>query len=101
MSFLENLWEKNKALCIIVGLILFPITILLLGNKIMSAINMAGAKKSLENAQKKDDKLAAEEDALKQQANQSLDVANKAAQRIEDRKDEGLEDLDWHKKRDK
>lgn len=99
MNFLESLWEKNKALCIIVGLLILPITIILFGNKIMSAINLAGAKKSIDNTQKTDNNLATAEDALKTKAADSLKEADKAAQRIEDRKEDGIEDLDWHKKR--
>lgn len=95
---LEKLWATQKTVCIILGLILLPITLLILGTKLYMMYNEYMAKSSLDKAQKEDNKLAAEEDALKQASNQALSEANEAASRIEDRKKEEV-DLDWHTKR--
>lgn len=97
---IEKLWETQKTICIILGIILLPITILIIGTKLYMAYNEYAAKKSLDDTQSKDDKLAAEEDELKKQANDALKEADKAAQRIENRHNDGGVDLDWNKKRD-
>jgi uncharacterized protein YoxC len=99
MSFLEKMWKEQRVLTIIVGVILFPIAIALLVLKFMSSSNVAAAEKSIKEAQKTDDKLAAEEDALKAEAASSLAVADKAADRREQRAEESFQDLDWQNKR--
>ena len=99
MSFLEKMWTNHRTLTIILGVILFPIAIAVLVLKFMSSNNVAQAEKSIKEAQKTDDKLAAEEDVLKAQAAQSLADADKAAQRRENRAEEGSSDLDWQNKR--
>jgi hypothetical protein len=99
MEKLEKLWQTQKTICIILGIILLPITLLIIGTKLYMMYNEFAAKKSLEGAQKKDDKLAAEEDALKKASDGALKEADKAAQRIEDRHADDAVDLDWNKKR--
>lgn len=98
MSFLEKMWQDHRTATIVVGLILFPITIAIIGLKLYMGYQVNAAHKEVKQAQEKDNKLAAEENSFKQQANDHLAEADKAAQRIEDRKDE-LPDLDWQNKR--
>lgn len=95
---LMKLWETQKTMCIILGILLLPITLAIIGYKVYSWWNGFAAKKSLDEAQKKDDKLAAEEDSLKKAADSFTSKADEAAKRIEDRKEEEV-DLDWHTKR--
>lgn len=95
---LEKLWETQKTICIIIGVILLPITLLILGTKLYMMYNEFAAKKSLEGAQKKDDKLAAEQGALVKASDSAVAKADEAAERIEDRKNDEV-DLDWHTKR--
>jgi len=57
-------------------------------------------KSVYEQAKEQDKKLSAEEDALKKAADTSLAEADKAAQRIQNRHEEGAVDMDWNKKRD-
>lgn len=99
MSFLEKMWTNHRTITIIIGVILFPIAIAILVLKFMSSSNVAAAEKSIKEAQKTDDKLAAEEDALKAQAAAALNDADKAAQRRENRAEEDSTDLDWASKR--
>jgi uncharacterized protein YoxC len=99
MSFIEEMYEKHKVLTIIACVLLFPIVIALFVLKIMSSANVAGAEKSLKTAQKTDDQLSAQEDALKDQAAQSLADADKAAQRRNNRAEDNATDLDWQNKR--
>lgn len=99
MSFIDNMWTNHRTATIVLGVILFPIAIAIIGLKIYMAMNMAAADKSIKEAQKKDDVLSAEEDALKAQAGQALNEADKAAQRIENRHEEDSTDLDWQNKR--
>ena len=99
MDFLSKMYEEHKTLTIILGLLLLPITLAIVGIKLYMTFNANAAAKSIENAQKKDDTLAAQEDALKKQADASVAEADKAAQRIEDRHAEGAADLDWETKR--
>ena len=99
MEFLENMWKNHRTATIVIGVLLLPITLAILGIKIYMALNLAGAKKSIENAQKKDDQLSAQEDALKKQADAAQREADKAAQRVEDRHNDGGVDMDWNKKR--
>lgn len=98
MAFLDKMWNEHRTLTIIVGLVLLPLTLLLIGLKIYMAMQVNAAHKEVEKAIDTDKKLEAEENALKKQADDSLKVADQAAQRIEDRKDSGT-DLDWNKKR--
>lgn len=95
---LEKLWQTQKTICIIIGVILLPITLLIFGTKLYMMFNEFMAKKSLEGAQKKDNKLAAEEEALKKASSAAVAKADEAANRIEDRKNDEV-DLDWHTKR--
>ena len=99
MEFLNKLWTEHRTLAIILGLVLLPLTLLLIGIKLYMAFQVNAAHKEVEKAKSEDKKLEAEEDALKKQADDSMKVADQAAQRIEDRKDSGT-DLDWNKKRD-
>lgn len=96
---LLNLWNTQRIICVLLGMLLLPITLLILGIKIYILLNERGAKNSLSDTQKKDDVLSKEADELKEKANQALSEANKAAQRIENRHSENVVDLDWNKKR--
>ena len=98
MEKLAKLWETQKTICIILGIILLPITLMIIGTKLYMIYNEFMAKKSLEGAQKKDDTLSAQEDALKKAADSTMSEADKAAKRIEDRKNEEI-DMDWNKKK--
>ena len=95
---LEKLWQTQKTICIILAIVLLPITVFILGIRLYMIYNEFAAKKSLEGAQKKDDDLAAEEDSLKKASDSAVVEADKAAERVEKRKDEEV-DLDWHTKR--
>lgn len=99
MSFLDNMWKNHRTATIIIGVILFPIAILLIGLKLYMAFQVNQAHKEVQDAKDKDKKLGAEEDALKKAADASLADADKAAQRIENRHEEGAVDLDWQNKR--
>ena len=99
MEFLENLWKNHRTMAVILGVVLLPITLAIIGLKIYMALNLAGAKKSLDKAEATDVKLAGEEDALKKQANQAIAEADKAAQRIDNRHADDAVDMDWHTKR--
>lgn len=99
MSFIDDMWANHRTATIVVGVILFPVALAIIGLKIYMAMNLAGAEKSIKEAQKKDDVLSAQEDALKQQAAGTLAEADKAAQRIEDRHEDNATDLDWQNKR--
>ncbi len=100
MEFLEKMWANHRTATIVIGVLLLPITLAILGIKIYMALNLAGAKKSIEEAQKTDNRLAAEEDALKKAADKTLSEADKAAARIDNRHEDGGVDMDWNKKRD-
>jgi uncharacterized protein YoxC len=99
MEFLEKMWATQKTVCIILGVLLFPIAIAIIGFKIYMSSNLDAAKKSLDKAQEKDNTLASQEDALKKQADNAVAEADKAAQRIEDRHADGAVDMDWQNKR--
>lgn len=99
MSFLDNMWQNHRTLTIVLGLVLLPITLLLIGLKLYMAFQVNQAHKEVQEAKDKDKKLEAEEDALKKAADASLAEADKAAQRIENRHEEGAVDMDWHTKR--
>jgi len=99
MSFIDNMWANHRTATIVLGVILFPIAIAIIGLKIYMTMNMAAADKSIKEAQKADDGLKAQEDALKAQAGAALVDADKAAQRREDRKEDGAVDMDWQNKR--
>jgi hypothetical protein len=99
MEFLEKMWTNHRTATIIVGVLLLPITLAIIGLKIYMALNMKAAENSLKDAQKTDDKLAAKEDELKKQADAAVAAADKAAQRIENRHEDGAVDMDWHTKR--
>lgn len=95
---LEKLWQTQKTICIILGVILLPITLLIFGGKLYMIYNEFMAKKSLDETQKKDDELAAEQDTLVKASDNAVVNADEAAKRIENRKNEEV-DLDWHTKR--
>jgi hypothetical protein len=99
MAKLESLWINHRTLTIIIGLVLLPITLAIVGMKIYMLLNVKGAAKSLENAQKKDDVLSAEQEALVAAANEAIRDADEAAKRISNRAKEETVDLDWHTKR--
>lgn len=93
------MWQNHRTVTIVLGVILLPITLAIVGLKLYMLFNAKAAENSLKDAEKKDQKLAAEEDALKKQANQAVAEADKAAQRIENRHADDDVDMDWHTKR--
>lgn len=99
MSFLDRMWQNHRTTTIIIGVILFPIAIAVIGLKIYMAMQVKGAHKDMEKAKEKDAVLAQQQNDLQKQADASLSNANQAAQRREDRANESV-DLDWNKKRD-
>lgn len=96
---LLNLWNNHRTVAVILGLLLLPLTLLMLGLKVYMLLNEKAAENSLKDAQKKDDKLSAEESELKKKADEAMAEANKAAQRVVNRHEEDAVDLDWNKKR--
>ena len=65
MAFLDKMWNEHRTLTIIVGLVLLPLTLLLIGLKIYMAMQVNAAHKEVEKAIDTDKKLEAEENALK------------------------------------
>lgn len=100
MSFIERMWQNHRTATIVIGVILFPIAIAIIALKLYMMFQVNAAHKEMDNAKKEDKKLLAEEDALKQAADVSLAEADKAAQRIENRHQEGAVDMNWNKKRE-
>ncbi len=99
MSFIDNMWQNHRTATIIIGVVLFPIAIAIIGLKLYMMFQVNAAHKEMEKAKEQDKKLSAEEDALKKAADTSLAEADKAAQRRENRAEEGAVDMDWNKKR--
>jgi len=98
METLEKFYAEHKTMAIILGVILFPLALLVIGLKIYMSMQVAGAHKDVADAIEKDKKFEAQENQLKQEAAQHMAEADTAAQRIEDRKTEEP-DMDWQTKR--
>lgn len=93
---LANLWNTNKWLFWLLVILAVPAMIF----KALGEYNKYKATQGLENTEKTDNKLKADQDALNKEANSHKDAAEKAGDRIENRHDENGLDLDWHKKED-
>lgn len=99
MSFLDDMWENHRTVTIVLGVILFPIAIAIIGLKIYMSMQVNAAHKEVENAKAQDKVLSAQENELKKQADSAMNDANKAAQKVEDRHADDAVDMDWQNKR--
>lgn len=91
---LVKLWFTNKKLFY---LLLIPLGLIVIC-KIALGFNKHSAEKALKKAVAKEKELKKEQDELNEQAKDHLGNAEKAADRIENRHNEGGGDPDWHKK---
>ena len=97
MDKLLNLKNTNKVLYYI----LIPLVLIALAVKFLMDNNIIGAKKSLDDAEKKDIDLKAEQEEAERKAKELQDKANKhgeAAKKHEENADNVDVDEDWHLK---
>lgn len=91
---LINLWNTNKWLFFL----LLPLVIGAFILKIYLEYNQFQAEKELKNAENTDNKLKNEQEKLNKEAENHKNEADSAANRIKDRNENNVVDLDWHKK---
>lgn len=96
-QFLKDLYEKNKVLAWIVGIVIVPVIILFFFKDIAMSFLASGAQKDVNNAKKKSDELQKEINTLKTDSAKHEAKAELLDQQAEKVKTE--DDEDWHKKR--
>jgi len=96
-QFLKDLYEKNKALAWIVGIVVIPVVILFFFKDFAMMFLAKGAQKDVDNAVAKDKEIQKEVDAIKTEVTKheaKADLLDKQANEVKNDKDE-----DWHKSR--
>lgn len=93
-NLIKNQYSKSKIIGILLAIVLIPLIILFFFKDTLMTLLAASGNKAIKDAEKRDQGLKQEIDALNDKANEHVSTSNKLEQQVSEIED----DVNWHKK---